>query len=67
VRVDAVVASLEDRVTQHVARLVVRVLPDERNTHLVHVLEGFGRDRPAIRALETGLRGVTAEICFHFD
>jgi hypothetical protein len=66
VGVDALVPGLEDRVTQNVVGAVVAVLPDERNRHLVLVLEGLRHDGPTIRALETSLSRPTAEIGFHY-
>jgi hypothetical protein len=65
VGVDALVTVLENRVAEDVVGRVVAVLPDERNSHLVLVLEGLRHDGPTIRALETSLGRPTAEIGFH--
>jgi hypothetical protein len=62
--VHALVASLEDCVTQNIFRIVVRVLPDQRNGHLILVLEGLRHDGSTIAAPETSLGRPTAEIGF---
>src|SRR6201999_2452334 len=64
--VHPVLAVRQRRVAQNVLRAVVLVLPHERNLLPVHVLEGLGRDDSPVRALETGLRCVPAEIGFHY-
>jgi hypothetical protein len=70
VGVNTFVSSFQNRVTQHVGRIVVTVLPDERNGHLVLVLERLRHDGSTISALETSLGCPTAEVslcCSHFD
>ena len=67
VRVHPIGTSLEKSVTKNIARLVVNVLPNERNLLAIHVLESLGHDRSSIGALEASLGCVTAEISFHFD
>src|ERR1041384_1840391 len=59
---------LQNGVTEDIRNAVVTVLPDERDAHSVHVLEGFGSDDPPVLALETSLGGVAAKVmAFHFD
>ncbi len=67
VGVDAVLTVLQDRVTQHVLRVVVAVVVHERHLRLVLVRERSGRDGLAVGALDVCLGGVAAEISFHFD
>src|SRR5215216_680772 len=67
VGVNAVLPSFEHDVAEHVLRVVVPVLPDQRNLLAVHVLESLGRDGPTVGALEPSLRGVSTKVrCFHF-
>jgi hypothetical protein len=49
-------------VTKHIRRVIMGVLPDQRDSHLVLMLEGLGHDGSTIAALETGLRCPTTEI-----
>jgi hypothetical protein len=62
VAVDAVVTILEDGMTEYVLRLVMVVLPHQRDRGLVLVLEGVGQNRPPIGALQVGLGGPPAEV-----
>src|SRR5215211_1488013 len=68
VAVDTLATSLKNRVTQHILRVVVRVLPNKRDRHLVLMLEGFGHDGPTIGALDARLSCPTTEVRFfsHF-
>ena len=69
VGVDTIITVLKKGVTENIVRLVVRVLPDERDLTTVVVLEGVVSNNTAIGALQVVLRGVATEVVVvcHFD
>src|SRR6478735_1383060 len=71
IAVNPVFTILENSMSEYVARLIVRVLPNQRNSFLILMLEGIWHDRPSVGALETGFGGVATKIwlplCSHFE
>src|SRR5690606_35577675 len=67
-RVDAVLSMFKDCLAKNVLRIIVSVLPNQRHSHLVLMLESVGGDRSTIGTLQVSLSSVTAEVSyFHFE
>jgi hypothetical protein len=67
VSVNSIITILENGVPQNILRVGMTMLPNERNSHLVLMLESARHDSSTVRALESSFGSVTAEIWFHFD
>jgi hypothetical protein len=67
VSVNSIITILENGVPQNILRVGMTMLPNERNPHLVLMLESARHDSSTVRALESSFGSVTAEIWFHFD
>jgi hypothetical protein len=65
VGVHALISVLENGVAQDVLRRCMPVLPNERDSLRVLVLEGARKNRAPIRAPETELRGPATEVRLH--
>ena len=65
VGVNAISALLQDRVTQHILRVTMAMLPHKRDLCLILMRERLRHDGTTIAALEPRLCSVAAEIGFH--